>query len=71
MPAQTAASIQIIRNTGRGGQWTYHGPGQRIIWPVLNLNTRKQDLRAYIFYLEVMGDAYVNAFGKGNTKTRR
>lgn len=44
--------IDIIRNTGRGGQWTYHGPGQRIIWPVLDLNKRKRDLRAYIFNLE-------------------
>ena len=64
LPAQTAASIQIIRNTGRGGQWTYHGPGQRIIWPVLNLNTRKQDLRAYIFYLEAwVMHTLKNAFG--------
>ena len=39
-------------NTGRGGQWTYHGPGQRIIWPVLDLRRRKQDIRLYVHQLE-------------------
>ena len=39
-------------HTGRGGQWTYHGPGQLILWPVLDLNKRKRDIRAYIHALE-------------------
>ena len=43
--------FDIVR-TGRGGQWTYHGPGQLIIWPVLDLNKRKRDIRAYIYHLE-------------------
>lgn len=38
--------------TGRGGQYTYHGPGQRIIYVMLNLKTRKCDIRAYISALE-------------------
>jgi len=41
-----------IVHTGRGGQWTYHGPGQLILWPVLDLNKRKRDIRAYIHALE-------------------
>ena len=36
-----------IVHTGCGGQWTYHGPGQLILWPVLDLNKRKRDIRAY------------------------
>jgi lipoyl(octanoyl) transferase len=42
--------------TGRGGQWTYHGPGQRIAYVMLNLasgNYPKQpDLRHYVWLLE-------------------
>lgn len=41
----------VIR-TGRGGKFTYHGKGQRIIYPIINLNNREKDLRAYIKYLE-------------------
>ncbi len=46
-----AKGIDIF-STGRGGQWTYHGPGQRIIWPVLDLRRRKQDIRLYVHQLE-------------------
>lgn len=40
--------------TGRGGKFTYHGPGQRIIYPILKLNSghRKADLKLYIRNLE-------------------
>ena len=41
-----------IHRSGRGGQWTWHGPGQLILWPVLDLNARKRDVRAYIHALE-------------------
>lgn len=36
----------------RGGEYTYHGPGQRIAYAMLNLNTRGRDIRAYVFSLE-------------------
>lgn len=41
-----------IIHTGRGGKFTYHGPGQRIIYPIINLSNREKDLRLYIKSLE-------------------
>ncbi len=38
-------------STNRGGQFTYHGPGQRIIYVMLNLN-QQQDIRAFVKRLE-------------------
>ncbi len=38
--------------TGRGGQMTYHGPGQRVIYLMLNLQNRVKDLRLYVSTLE-------------------
>ncbi len=38
--------------SGRGGQYTYHGPGQRVAYVMLDLQRRGPDLRAYIWRLE-------------------
>ncbi len=38
--------------TGRGGQYTYHGPGQRIVYVLLNLLSRGNDVRAFVAALE-------------------
>ena len=41
-----------VFNAGRGGQYTYHGPGQRIIYVMLDLKKRDQDVRKFINDLE-------------------
>jgi lipoyl(octanoyl) transferase len=45
------ARFPVFRS-GRGGQFTYHGPGQRVAYVMLDLNRRKPDLRAYVAALE-------------------
>jgi lipoyl(octanoyl) transferase len=41
-----------VHASGRGGQYTYHGPGQRIVYAMLDLERRGRDLRAYVAALE-------------------
>ena len=55
----TASNKEIIKNTNtpiiktnRGGKTTYHGPGQRIVYFLLDLNKRKKDVRKFITTIE-------------------
>lgn len=41
-----------VHTTGRGGQYTYHGPGQRVAYTMMNLKTRGSDVRLFVQGLE-------------------
>lgn len=41
-----------VFQTGRGGQYTYHGPGQRVVYVMLDLNRRQKDVRLFVQALE-------------------
>lgn len=48
---------------GRGGQVTYHGPGQRVIYPILDLRQRGKDLRAHVNNLQYWVIAVLQELG--------
>jgi len=59
----------LIRETGRGGEWTYHGPGQRVVYILLDVSRRGQDVRRFV--REVEGWAIAALAKLGITTDRR
>ncbi|MER2519558.1 MAG: lipoyl(octanoyl) transferase LipB [Bdellovibrionales bacterium] len=49
--------------TGRGGQYTYHGPGQRVVYALCDLRARGRDLRAHVWRLEELIIRVLAGFG--------
>ncbi len=52
-----------VHRTGRGGQWTWHGPGQRVAYVMLDLQRRNPDVRAYVHALEAWIIDVLGSFG--------
>jgi lipoyl(octanoyl) transferase len=52
-----------VHRTGRGGQFTYHGPGQRVAYVMLDLRRRQPDLRRFVAALESWLIGTLEAFG--------
>ena len=51
-PAELLDPRFPVYQAGRGGRFTYHGPGQRIGYVILDLNRRGRDIRCYVHALE-------------------
>jgi lipoyl(octanoyl) transferase len=62
-----SARFPVFRS-GRGGQYTYHGPGQRVAYVMLDLNRRKPDVRAFVHTLE---EWLIRALARFNVKGER
>ena len=52
-----------VYDAGRGGQYTYHGPGQRVVYFMLDLNKRGKDIRTFVWNLEEVIIRSLEAFG--------
>ena len=57
-----------VFETGRGGQYTYHGPGQRVAYVMVDLKLRKSDVRAYVHDLE---DLMIRTLAKFDVRGER
>ena len=51
-PAELITPRFPVFQTGRGGRYTYHGPGQRIVYVLADLSRRNRDVRCYVHALE-------------------
>ena len=61
-----------VHVAGRGGQYTYHGPGQRVVYVMLDVRKRFGDVRAFVRALEAIVIATLAAFNiKGEIRDGR
>ena len=59
----TAPDRFPVFNAGRGGQYTYHGPGQRVAYAMLDLNRRGRDVRCFVHQMEHWVITTLDQFG--------
>jgi lipoyl(octanoyl) transferase len=57
-----------VHTTGRGGQFTYHGPGQRVVYVMLDLRRRRPDVRLFVAALE---EWIIRALARFNVRGER
>jgi len=62
-----AVDVDVVE-TNRGGKSTYHGPGQLVCYPILDLNRHGRDLRKYVRDLEQAIIGTLAAFGLSGTR---
>ena len=56
--------------TGRGGEWTWHGPGQRIVYIMLDVSKRGSDLRQFVYNIEEWASLALKSFGLNPTRSK-
>src|SRR5690606_21735738 len=61
-----------VHTTGRGRQYTYHGPGQRVVYVMLDVRRHFGDVRSFVTFLETWTIDTLDSFGvKGETRKDR